>query len=738
MSDPMRASVLSAFLLSALASPALAQGIVTGWEDGQRLGASDRVLYARNVAPGAITSRRQNEERHGGAYSLLAYGRSNGGGAYCYTLAFDDDVPIRAGARLRYWIWHAGTFKVSVDGHFTDGSTIRDGGFVDQAGVRLHPAMRQEPLGRWIQVDVDLSAAAGKVLDKVIVGFDNGGDGYAGEWRAYIDDLIVGPPGVARPAPRPGMPPAPPAPGPAAQAVDVQLRAWNGQWVVAEGGGGGAVNANRSGAGVWETFGLLDLNGGSLSHGDPVALRAHDGAHFLGTPGGGALDARATSAGAAQAFVVERLAGAGPLRDGDQVGLRASDGRYLVAEGGGGGVVNANRSGVGPWETFRLHAAPGARLAAHPSPLMGRIRIENGVFRDDTGPVLPIFCHFGEAFSRYTRNPDAVRRQLDQIAQAGYHGIRFWMALTNPFWSGREVSEAFTPDYWGKLRSFLRDLEARQLRAVISQGDISPRDIPDRVGHMRQLSDVLDQVGPDNTVAWIEGGNETWQNGENDPRKLAQFMQLVENRHPNVLKTLSSPPGETPAELDAWSIDPADMFDVHGSRSGHYWDKIRHIFSIAYEGNLRRRLGWQGEPTGPGAAVSVTENKQELDDDTLAGMAAMSLMARQAWCYMSGPGVLFDSPIDAQPGFFSVPKVRDALPRDVMGFQRLIHGGQRWANERIFEVIGDTRCDHALSDDGRFVVVIYGPQLTYNQVRPATIDKVTDLGGKVRIVVGRR
>lgn len=735
----MRASALAAtFLLSALASPALAQGIVTGWEDGQRLGASDRVLYARNVQPGAITSRRRNEQRHGGAYSLLAYGRSNGGGAYCYTLAFDDDVPIRAGARLRYWIWHAGTMKVSVDGHFNDGSTIRDGGFVDQAGVRMHPAMRQEPLGQWVQVDCDLSAAAGKVLDKVVIGFDNGGDGYAGEWRAYIDDLIVGPPGRARPAPPTGPMPPPTRPtpptAPSAQAIDVQLRAWNGQWVAAEGGGGGAVNANRNGAGVWETFGLVDLNGGSLAHGDPIALRAHDGAHFL-RASNGALDARGTSA---QPFVVERIAGAGQLRDGDQVGLRAADGRYVVAEGGGGGAVNANRSGVGPWETFRLHGAPGARLSAHPSPLVGRLRIENGVFRDDTGPVLPIFCHFGEAFSRYTRDRDAVRRQLDVIAQAGYHGIRFWMALTNRYWAGREVSEAFTRDYWGNLRDFLRDLEARQLRAVISQGDISPADIPDRVGHMRQLADVLDQVGTANTTAIIEGGNESWQNGESDPRKLAQFVQLIENRHPEVLKTLSSPPGETPAELDAWSVDPADMFDVHGYRGGNWWDKVRHIFSIAYEGNPKRRLGWQGEPTGPGDAVSVTQNKQELDDDTLAGMAAMSLVSRQAWCYMSGQGVRFDSPIEAQPGFFSVPRVRDALPRDVMGFQRLIHGGQRWANERIFEVIGETRCDHALADDGRFVVVIYGPQLTYNQVRPATIDKVTDLGGKVRIVVGRR
>jgi hypothetical protein len=119
-------------------------------------------------------------------------------------------------------------------------------------------------------------------------------------------------------------------------------------------------------------------------------------------------------------------------------------------------------------------------------------------------------------------------------------------------------------------------------------------------------------------------------------------------------------------------------------------------------------------------------------------MCAMSLMSRQAWCYMSGPGVLFDSPIHDQPGFWTVPQMRAAMYPDVMNFSRLIHGGTRWANERIFEAIGETRCDHALSDDGRFVAVIYGPHLQYNQVRPASIEKVTDLGGKARIIMGRR
>jgi len=212
----------------------------------------------------------------------------------------------------------------------------------------------------------------------------------------------------------------------------------------------------------------------------------------------------------------------------------------------------------------------------------------------------------------------------------------------------------------------------------------------------------------------------------------------IKQRHPATLYTISSPPGEGAEELNAWSIPPADLFDVHGYRGGRWWDKVRHIFSIPYEGQPNKRLGWQGEPTGPGAAVSVTENKHELDDHTLAAMCAMSLMSRQAWCYMSGPGVLFDSPIDAQPGFWTVPRMRDAVYKDVMGFSRLIHGGTRWANERVFEALGETRCDQALSDDGRFVAVIYGPTLTYNQVRPATIEKVTDLGGKARIIMGRR
>jgi hypothetical protein len=331
-----------------------------------------------------------------------------------------------------------------------------------------------------------------------------------------------------------------------------------------------------------------------------------------------------------------------------------------------------------------------------------------------------------------------VRRQLDVIAQAGYHGIRFWTTLDGWWWAGREVYEGFTPDYWGQLRDFLRDIGARQLRAVISQGSTTSLAIPDRYRFAQRLGDVLDEVGSAGTVAIIEGANESWQTGEPDPNRLAQFVGWIKQRNPASLYTISSPPGEGVDELNAWSIPPADLFDVHGYRDGHWWDKVRHIFSISYEGQPQKRLGWQGEPSGPGAAVSVTTNKHELDGNTLPAMAAMSLMSRQAWCFMSGAGVLSDYPIETELGFWEVPRMRDALPRDVMSFSRLIHGGDRWANDRVFAAQGETRCDHALSDDGRFVAVIYGPTLSYTQVRAATVDKITDLGGKARIIVGRR
>lgn len=68
----------------------------------------------------------------------------------------------------------------------------------------------------------------------------------------------------------------------------VSLRASNGQYVVAEGGGGGHVNANRDWVRSWETFRIRNLSGGTYIHdGDEVSLETADGSHFVTVHYGG-------------------------------------------------------------------------------------------------------------------------------------------------------------------------------------------------------------------------------------------------------------------------------------------------------------------------------------------------------------------------------------------------------------------------------------------------------------------
>ncbi len=144
----------------------------------------------------------------------------------------------------------------------------------------------------------------------------------------------------------------------------VFLRASNGQYVVAEGGGGGVVNANRSQAGAWETFTLIDKNGGPLVNGDPVNLRSANGPFVVAEGGGGReVLANRTVAGAWETFVILKVRGSSgtEIRHGDSVALKASNGQYVVAEGGGGGAVNANRNAIGAWETFTLGFAAGSQ-----------------------------------------------------------------------------------------------------------------------------------------------------------------------------------------------------------------------------------------------------------------------------------------------------------------------------------------------------------------------------------------
>ncbi|PZR15433.1 MAG: hypothetical protein DI536_08250 [Archangium gephyra] len=147
----------------------------------------------------------------------------------------------------------------------------------------------------------------------------------------------------------------------------VNLRASNGQYVVAEWGGEREVKANRNAAGAWERFVLIDLNGGELNAGDPVRVRAQNGKYVAALAG--AVNAQSVNSTTLwQQFVISKSNGTtGRIYSGDGIRLRAWDGFWVTAEGGGGDVLKADRSVAGPWEAFSLTIV--SRASTDPSPL---------------------------------------------------------------------------------------------------------------------------------------------------------------------------------------------------------------------------------------------------------------------------------------------------------------------------------------------------------------------------------
>lgn len=184
---------------------------------------------------------------------------------------------------------------------------------------------------------------------------DGGGAGYAGDirWQNYdVERLGNG---------------------------QVALRAWDGKYVCAEGGGGRELVANRDVIGSWETFGLIDLGGGGFA-------------------------------------------------------LQAKNGKYVCAEGGGGRELVANRDQIGPWETFRmedLHTFPadiavalinlggGAISVTFNMGYLGNLRFE--------APIVGLGVGTGGGFSDLRFEPDVLVAK-PQVA-VNFAGVVFAAAI---------------------------------------------------------------------------------------------------------------------------------------------------------------------------------------------------------------------------------------------------------------------------------------------------------------------
>ncbi len=136
----------------------------------------------------------------------------------------------------------------------------------------------------------------------------------------------------------------------------VSLKTLSNYYVSAEAGGGDVLTADRISKGIWETFVLIDKNGGHLQSGDVIRLQTYNG-HFVVTEGGGggAVNADRLIPNVWEEFTIIKVGGSGVIASGDTIALRANNNvHHFVAELGGGGTVNADRTSIGPWEKFIL------------------------------------------------------------------------------------------------------------------------------------------------------------------------------------------------------------------------------------------------------------------------------------------------------------------------------------------------------------------------------------------------
>ena len=131
----------------------------------------------------------------------------------------------------------------------------------------------------------------------------------------------------------------------------------NAHYLHAVNGGGSSVDAASTSVGLHEQFGLIDVNGGTLNHGDLVQIQVHNGKWVVAENGGpGVVNANRDEPDGWETFVIRKTNGTGgAITSGTTVSLQSYwYGYYVAAENGGGGAVNCDRTAVGPWETFTL------------------------------------------------------------------------------------------------------------------------------------------------------------------------------------------------------------------------------------------------------------------------------------------------------------------------------------------------------------------------------------------------
>jgi len=400
------------------------------------------------------------------------------------------------------------------------------------------------------------------------------------------------------------------------------------------------------------------------------------------------------------------------------------------------------------WKQKHPTSEPDPEDPAPVRPRLAPLRIEGKHFTRNGRPVLPWYLHGGDLISRASRDWDGAVRLLDEAAQLGTDGVRMWSYLLGlPFWQGR----TFTPG-WAHVARVVEACKARGLQVLLSGGDVWQ--LGERAARLalQETADFIRTNDPD-AFDWVDGGNELWQNGQDNPDRLAQACRVLANIGPLVLLTDAPEGGPYPdgdegkrlyrEHMARWSQSPASMLALH-SQFSNADGCIRRTWNGGYETGQWLRA--EDETRGPGRNVSVCN---DFSPSQVLCLMAASWISGGAPVALCSAGVISDGTKNGRfdqgegfleaPGFRDIDRLRRWLPADVMGWAR-VHGGGGNRGRRVFAVPSndETRADHAINEaTGDYVVVISGESRRgVSQEHDASVEDFP-LEDGYRIVKGR-
>jgi hypothetical protein len=332
-------------------------------------------------------------------------------------------------------------------------------------------------------------------------------------------------------------------------------------------------------------------------------------------------------------------------------------------------------------------------------PLVGPLRVQDKMLRDDSGWRRVFFCSWFPALRILRDDPQTFTRQIDAIAAAGYQGIRVFLAVGGwtPYWDGREVvpitfrkwvwtgnhlrtdqyGETLQawPDYDDLLRTLLRACRMRKLRLHVTCGDMQAicPDANQEIELHRRFTRICAEEGGLDVIGIAEVTNEFPLNryGGDSPQSIEQMGRVIQvwrDAIPGVLTMQGAiPQNEEPASLSKASTH-GELCAVHVTRDP-VATALKRTFGLVYwEGNWRGfpKPFWEGEPAGPGE-----DSYARMDDPAaLTALYAEHAVTGQPSVRFQGAAVRYRQPLDSEWGFTQLPLILERLPEDIATWNR--------------------------------------------------------------------